>query len=80
MSYERCVACGSNRLSPVTSLGIDTTSSTPRANFDLKNPPKGFLATSTKHLYVDRVCVCADCGFTAFFVSEKFDPATLVAT
>lgn len=77
MSYERCIACGSSRLSPPTSVTSEGTYS-PSAKFKLKNPPKGLLARGTQWITLDRVCICADCGYAAFFTTDKFEPGTLL--
>jgi hypothetical protein len=77
MAYERCLACGSARLSPLTTVG-KTSHFSLTAEFRLKNPPKGFLASEGASIDIDRVCLCADCGHAAFFASQKIDPGALV--
>jgi hypothetical protein len=77
MAYERCLACGSSHLSPLTSVS-ETSHYALRAEFRLKTPPKGFLANEDASVQLDRVCVCADCGYAALFASTKFDPAAIV--
>lgn len=70
MSYERCVACNSTRLSPIA-----TARNAPTAYFKLKDPPKkGWVTVDWEEVALDRVCVCADCGFAAFFAQKRFDP------
>jgi hypothetical protein len=78
MAYERCLACGSSRLSPLTSVS-ETSHYALRAELRLKTPPKGFLANEDASVDLNRVCVCADCGYAAFFASAKFDPGAVVA-
>ncbi len=77
MAYEKCVACGSARLSPITKVS-ETSHDALRAEFRLKVPAKGFLANQDASLALDRVCVCGDCGYAAFFASRAFDPTTVV--
>ena len=78
MAYERCLACGSSRLSPLTGVS-ETSHYAVRAEFVLKVPAKGFLADQNASVALDRVCVCADCGYAAFFTSKKFDPEKIAA-
>jgi hypothetical protein len=73
MAYTKCVACGSTRLSPVTRVS-ETSHYSLRAELRLKVPAKGFLANQSATLDIDRVCVCAECGYAAFFASKAFDP------
>jgi predicted nucleic-acid-binding Zn-ribbon protein len=75
MAYERCVACGSSRVTLPTTAAVGDRL---QAYFELKNPPKGFLATSSLRVDIDKVCLCADCGFAAFFASQKFDPDAIM--
>ena len=76
MAYERCLACGSSRLSPVTSL-LGAANTAPTAHFGLKNAQRGFFGTHSQTVQIGRVCLCGDCGYAAFFASEKFDPDAL---
>jgi hypothetical protein len=75
MAYEKCVACGSSRLSPVVPVEDGRML---KAHFKVKDAPTGFWANDLKTLYLDRTCICGDCGYAALFVSESFDPTKLL--
>ncbi len=75
MAYERCIACGSARVTPKGPVSAERDL---KAHFKLKNPPKGFMASGTQSVYIGSVCICADCGFAALFTSEKLDPSAFL--
>jgi hypothetical protein len=73
MSYEKCLACGSSRVVGTSVLPKRAQYSL-QADFKKKNQEPGFFSTDDASVDINRVYLCADCGFAAFFATQKFDP------
>jgi hypothetical protein len=49
-----------------------------RADFKKKDKEPGFFSTDDASVDINRVHLCAECGFAAFFATQKFDTDAVV--